>query len=496
MEHHLSHIASSFFCSPYEEAMCLSVDGFGDFVSTMLAVVGPVAAVRPYLLMKTALLMLAFDLWLLRVPSGGSRMSLDGFNVAHFQWLDSVQPLPTPGLYIGIVLLAGMVAFVWALVDAGLWSQALLALLYAYSWMMSMLDNYQHHYFLSLVLVAFVFFPRVRAFDLYPADQGGVGQQRLNASQRTINSWAYVLLGVNVAILYLFTAINKLEPGWQVKTMLEKLTHNKERVASLEAWITYIGVPPEFFWLLMQAGVVGTEILIAVAYLLAVRQDEQQSLWRRIVIWLGFVAVVVFNGIMNEWLFSIRIGWFSYYMMAFASVYFLPAQLLWQVEKVLIWPGRKLATLGSIFLANLSRAPKLTAGMTALSSLATIFCIGVVGARLDLPGAANAGYLTALVLLGMFLFALLRGRYQGASRYIFATGLATIFLWVTVTQSMVRFDYYHRVGDHWKSREEPQAAIEAYEKALRHVPPWAKKTEDRIVPEDGANEMTQPESLG
>jgi carbamoyltransferase len=38
VEHHLAHLASAFFCSPFEEAMCLSVDGFGDFVSTMLAV--------------------------------------------------------------------------------------------------------------------------------------------------------------------------------------------------------------------------------------------------------------------------------------------------------------------------------------------------------------------------------------------------------------------------------------------------------------------------
>jgi carbamoyltransferase len=38
VEHHLAHIASAFFCSPFEEAMCLTVDGFGDFVSTMLAV--------------------------------------------------------------------------------------------------------------------------------------------------------------------------------------------------------------------------------------------------------------------------------------------------------------------------------------------------------------------------------------------------------------------------------------------------------------------------
>src|SRR5450755_198456 len=38
VEHHKSHIASAFFISPFEEAACLSIDGFGDFVSTMMAV--------------------------------------------------------------------------------------------------------------------------------------------------------------------------------------------------------------------------------------------------------------------------------------------------------------------------------------------------------------------------------------------------------------------------------------------------------------------------
>jgi carbamoyltransferase len=38
VEHHLAHIGSAFFCSPFETAACLSIDGFGDFVSTMLAV--------------------------------------------------------------------------------------------------------------------------------------------------------------------------------------------------------------------------------------------------------------------------------------------------------------------------------------------------------------------------------------------------------------------------------------------------------------------------
>jgi len=35
VEHHRAHMASSFFLSPYDEAACMTIDGFGDFVSTM-----------------------------------------------------------------------------------------------------------------------------------------------------------------------------------------------------------------------------------------------------------------------------------------------------------------------------------------------------------------------------------------------------------------------------------------------------------------------------
>jgi carbamoyltransferase len=41
VEHHLAHVASAYYCSPFDEAMCLTVDGFGDFVSTMMAVGRP-----------------------------------------------------------------------------------------------------------------------------------------------------------------------------------------------------------------------------------------------------------------------------------------------------------------------------------------------------------------------------------------------------------------------------------------------------------------------
>ena len=38
VEHHRAHMASAFFASPYKEAAILSIDGFGDFTSTMIGV--------------------------------------------------------------------------------------------------------------------------------------------------------------------------------------------------------------------------------------------------------------------------------------------------------------------------------------------------------------------------------------------------------------------------------------------------------------------------
>ena len=53
---------------------------------------GPVAAVRPYVLERAVLFLLALDSWVQFVPHGG-RYGAGGFNVAHFLWLDAIQPL-------------------------------------------------------------------------------------------------------------------------------------------------------------------------------------------------------------------------------------------------------------------------------------------------------------------------------------------------------------------------------------------------------------------
>ena len=38
VEHHRAHIASAYFAAPFDEAACLSIDGFGDFCSSMSAI--------------------------------------------------------------------------------------------------------------------------------------------------------------------------------------------------------------------------------------------------------------------------------------------------------------------------------------------------------------------------------------------------------------------------------------------------------------------------
>src|SRR5208283_2975061 len=37
IEHHVAHLASAFFVSPFDQAAVLSTDGLGDFASTMWA---------------------------------------------------------------------------------------------------------------------------------------------------------------------------------------------------------------------------------------------------------------------------------------------------------------------------------------------------------------------------------------------------------------------------------------------------------------------------
>ena len=446
----------------------------------------PVAAIRPYLLMKGVLFLLAFDAWVLRVPHGG-RYGDGGFNVAHFQWLDALQPLPSPELYVGLMLSVGMLALVCMLTDASRWALALLALMWTYGWAMSLHDTYQHHYFLSLVLTALVFFPRLRAQRLYPTNSVAPrGKRRRkaqpsSASRPTVISWTYALLGANVAIVYAFTAVTKLDIEWRTQ-VFRQLVGAGPVLGPLEQWFAGLGVSGVAVWGAVGLTIFTMECLVAVGYVLAVRLDENPHWWLRVVTWLAFVAAVGFH-ISADVLLRLRIGWFSYYMILLACIYFLPKSFLWAIGTLVTWPTRLGAKWSIAPAAAESRTRKRNIGLTLTGVTATAIIIGSVGFTFDLPGAATIGVLAASALVGVTLLAFARGQLQDALRYILATALAGASMWAAIGQSTVRFQYYGLVADHRQLRGDLEGALEAYERAIRYVPDRERSRVERIVDE-------------
>lgn len=432
---------------------------------------GPVAAIRPYLVRKVVLCLLALDVWLLRIPRGG-RYGAGGFDVAHFQWLDGLQPLPTPDVFIGLMLSVGVLALVCAFTEPGPWAHALLAVMYTYGWAMSLHDSFQHHYFVSLVLVLFVCFPRVTAVELSPPPVAPSGRRRRkgalsDTSPPTATAWAYKLLGVTTGILYAFTAFTKLDPEWRAGLVIMRLARP---LAPVEAWVGGFGVPPSVFWGSLAMGVFAAEAVVAAGYLLTGRLDDDHRPWLRGVAWLALAAAVGFH-VSAETVLRLRIGWFSYYMIGLACVYFLPSSLLWAVGGLVTRPAARSAAVWSTTsraLGSGSRA--LDIGVTAVGAAAGAAVVVAVGFALDLPGAATVGVVLASGLAGATVLALVLGRQQHAMKYALATAVAAVVMWAAIAQSRVRLDYYVRVGFDLQRRGHRAAAFDAYERATRYGP--------------------------
>ncbi len=427
---------------------------------------GEVAAIRPYLLVKAVLCMVAFDAWLLMVPTGG-RYGAGGFDVAHFRWLDAIQPLPNPGFYVSLMLAVGMLALVCAFADAGRWARALVALTYTYGWAMSFHDSFQHHYFLSLVLTLFVFFPRVRGSDLYPAAVSPAGRRRTRAkpadtARPAVSSWAYALLGANVGIVYAYTALTKLDPEWRTGEALVRLAGPR-----LESWGGGFAPSPGL-WTALAVSVLITECLIALGYFLAVRLDDRGR-WLRVAAGLTLIVAVGLH--LGIELFVEGIGRFGYYMIVLACVYFLPASLLWTVGGALVPPVLRLAAMWSTTSGIPGRGARAGSIVltVAVATAAAVVAV-VAGFSLDLPGAETLGLLAASVVTGATLLAVVLGIQDRAMHYLLATLVAAVAMWAAITLSTVRFYYYGHVGmDMWR-RGDNAAAAEAFDKANRYAP--------------------------
>jgi len=445
----------------------------------------PVDAIRPYLFLKIILFLLPFDLWILRPPIG-ALYGLHGFNVSHFAWLDMIQPLPTSQLYLGLLLSTGILSLICAFVGANSWVLALLALSYTYTWSMSMLDNYQHHYFLSLILIAFTFFPCLRLQNLYEQEETGQSQIIFHSSSRDraiVSSWAYKLVAVNVSMIYAFTALTKITEKQFHQAQFVRYLAREDLVPVLEKQLEGIGMPPEFFWQAIALSAITIELILALSYLCSTILNKDSRRWLRLMTYSGFMAALIFHTA-NEFFLSLSIGWFSYYMLAIAAIYLLPAPFLLRIGRYASWFVRRLAYATMLIPSTLNTISSITKILMTVifvfiaTSITVILCLNI-----DLPGVLTTGLLIAGILFVVCMASIAAGFIRHAMRYAAVTSIAIILMWIAITESTVRFSFYERVGYNYQFQGDTGSAVLAFEKAMKYIPAWKKTAKSK---EEGA----------
>jgi hypothetical protein len=488
---------------------------------------GEFGASRAYLFAKGFLLLLALDTWMLMIGHAG-RYGIAGFNVAHFGWLDALLPVPSAAFYIAVLVLAGLLALVIVLTGLRRASVISLLLLYTFSWSMSMLDSYQHHYFVSLVLLGLAFFPQTSATEIHPppppapeserrqrkkqhelqraarAETYGwvyagavlaiaAGYALIDAADHTwvafflfafaialatfaysperrdggpllASGFGYALLGATVAIVYTYTAIAKIEQNWLDGHTLRRISSVEQVFGGFAEYAEQLGMERERFWSLLSSAVIPQEMLLGACYLLAVHQDRLGGRWPRVLCALGFTLAVVLH--VGAEAMGLEIGWFSYYMLLLACCFLLPLPVVDRLATVFTWPSRWLLRQARDWERQ-SPPRGLTSGLLALGSALLLV---LIGRMLDLPGATEACAVAGLVLLAVTAYARLGPRPHDARPYAVATTIAAAGMWLAIAASPVRWDFYRYLGGDLNRRGELEAALQVYERGERYAP--------------------------
>lgn len=487
---------------------------------------GDHGAARVVMFEKSFLALLALDTWMLMIGHAG-RYGAGAFNVAHFAWLDAALPVPTPAFYIGVLTLTGLLALAILLAGHTRLALAALVVLYTFSWSMSMLDSYQHHYFVSLVLVCLVFFPKVSATDVHPAAPAPPAAGKLKPKkQRELDrmraletsGWMYVaalggavamavaigpdqrpwlaflmfagavaiatslrpmvraagpalasgfgqpLLCATIGILYTFTAIAKMDAHWVAGHTMRAISKAESTYAGLAEFAVRLGFDREAFWSAFSTSVIPVELAIACGYFLAAVQDRPELRRFR---WLGVGAWALAMSLhVGAEAMGLDIGWFSYYMMLLACVLLLPLGAVDRLATLWTWPARAL----SAGLADFAGENEKLRGPVTLALAAAVGVVfGMIGHMLDLPGTLTACGLAALAMFAAVVVLVVRGDAAAARRWILASGGAAACMWLAITIGPARYEYYRFLGGDLRRRGEPAAALEAYLKAERYA---------------------------
>ena len=431
--------------------------------------------------------MVALDTWMLMIGHAG-RYGVAGFNVAHFAWLDALAPLPSagfvrrrccsrPGCSRSASRCSGRTPG----------RRALLFLLYTYSWSMSMLDSYQHHYFVSLILLCMVFFPRLHSRELLPpsggkrdaiylavcalalvvyavfASRGSRGlvffvafaglagatllhlrrSPQRQAETQLVSGFGYNLLGCSVCRPV--HVHEHRQDGPAVVPGLHDAGASPPPPKPSRRWQTpalALGISNERFWALLSTSVIPVELAIAVGYALAILQDESPSRALKWAVHASFWLALSLH--VGAEALGLEIGWFSYYMILLACTYLLPGRAIESLSQMVTRPAK--------FMASQLAEP--VAGSEVDRTLETWLVVAAVGAVLfatsfliDLPGARPTALLASLSLFVLTLYSLFRERTAVMRRVALGVGCAAALMWAAIAVSDVRWDFYRYLAE-------------------------------------------------
>ena len=371
--------------------------------------------------------LLAFDLWVLMAPRT-YRAGAGGFDVAQLTWLQGVLPLPRPEWFLFAALVGGLLSLRIAVGVAQRWEPAALAVLYCVPYYWSQQDGYQHHHLLAMFLVINCFVPWDRS--------------RWRAASEASRTWPLKLLYVQVSVVYLFTAITKVDQWWLNGWALHGQISTPWVRSTLDGLVAGAGLSELGPYAVIAHVVMIWQFFVCVAFLVPRLRP------------LACATGPVFHVLVE--VIGLKIRWFSYYMVALYYLLLFPDPWF---NAIALPVKRRLVAVQS---GALSLGRRVGGGRPPPATL-TLMAAALGGALAwSLPYPGMVPVAGAFLLVG-----LVGGRAWSRS---LTTTLAAVVLAALTHWGGVAYDFHRLDGGDKRMRGDLTGAIEAYERAVEVRP--------------------------
>jgi len=360
----------------------------------------------------------------------GWRYGATDFNVPQLDWLGPLLGPSSAELQTAAYLVTG---FLSLCVAAGVAVRTCLVAmlgLYSVAYFNSLLDGYQHHYLLIWLLFISLFVP----FHKAPGIQAGLD------TPGRLEGVGVRLLYAQIAIVYLFTAITKIDPDWFSGWALRQQISTPEVRDFVEGFGSLVGIDG---YALTAHSVMVWQALVAASFLVPKLRP------------FACVTGPLFHGMVE--VIGLEIRWFSTYMIGLYYLLLFPDD--WYAATAR-WLRTPLAPLG--LLADRLRHGALGRRMrspwgvrvAALAAAAMVWALPLPGARL--AAVAIGGFVVASALEGELTRSALGAQLVAAALVL-----------IVPLASGAAYDFYRYQGSDLLRQGRVADATDAYRQAVR-----------------------------